>query len=460
MEISDAVCRVCMREDEKITRFDDTLIGMIQFCTTIEIVAHDKLPNGICDQCQADLHVAYRFRTICEQSNEKFWELLTQLENIEIEEDSIIPKDEKSDDEEVSEESMKEEISEECLKEEVLCMSENIEALGTKVESIVQNTQGAEENIKNEEVPSVSDNAETLRNKAKYVVENVQVTKRRGRPRKNIFTDPEKSNSVKVQKNFQCTECGRTFTKQKLLSRHEKSHNVAAKETKSGKKVRVRRVAVKSDDGQRPCKFCKETFPSRKELNDHMNQLHVNERPYLCSQCGIRFVRNDYLVIHLRRHKGEKPYTCRYCGKGFPRATDLTVHERYHTGEKSHLCTTCGKSFHRAYNLLVHMRVHTGERPYHCPHCEKKFAQGNDLKAHIRRHTGERFKCDQCSSSFIQGYHLTQHKRQAHGIIITSHIRRVEKFHPETVKVTLVPVGVETNTQQELKDEAVWEQSM
>lgn len=44
------------------------------------------------------------------------------------------------------------------------------------------------------------------------------------------------------------------------------------------------------------------------------------------------------------------------------------------------------------------------------------------------RHTGERFKCDLCSEGFIQGYHLTHHKRVVHGLDIKSHIRRVEKF--------------------------------
>lgn len=153
---------------------------------------------------------------------------------------------------------------------------------------------------------------------------------------------------------------------------------------------------------------------------ERFRKFRQNFRPFLCSECGLRFVRNDYLVIHMRRHKGEKPYKCKllslnfrrnwffsghsgkYCNKGFPRATDLTVHERYHTGEKTHLCTICGKGFQRAYNLLVHTRVHTGncehffeilsiyehnkkfsgERPYKCPHCIKSFAQGNDLKAH------------------------------------------------------------------------------
>ena len=56
------------------------------------------------------------------------------------------------------------------------------------------------------------------------------------------------------------------------------------------------------------------------------------------------------------------------------------------------------------------------------------FIDSNDLSAHIRRHTGERFKCDLCNEGFIQGYHLTHHKRTVHGLDVKSHIRRVEKF--------------------------------
>lgn len=118
------------------------------------------------------------------------------------------------------------------------------------------------------------------------------------------------------------------------------------------------------------CSICQKTFSSKKYLKTHMKVHNVekptvkkdpqNEKPFLCSECGLRFVRNDYLVIHMRRHLGVKPYKCKFCDKGFPRATDLTVHERYHTNEKTHLCNLCGKGFQRAYNLLVHMRVHTG----------------------------------------------------------------------------------------------------
>jgi hypothetical protein len=50
----------------------------------------------------------------------------------------------------------------------------------------------------------------------------------------------------------------------------------------------------------------------------------------------------------------------------------------------------------------------------------------NDLNSH---------RCDSSisnrfppSAGFIQGYHLTHHKRTVHGLDVKSHIRRVEKF--------------------------------
>lgn len=144
-----------------------------------------------------------------------------------------------------------------------------------------------------------------------------------------------------------CDICQKTFSSKKYLRTHMKSHN---SESKNGL----------------CCKYCGKDFLEKTELNDHLSKEHQNEKPYLCSgkilwssrlprrrqkclfsECGLRFVRNDYLVIHMRRHMGVKPYKCRFCEKGFPRATDLTVHERYHTNEKTHLCNLCGKGeFH------------------------------------------------------------------------------------------------------------------
>lgn len=74
----------------------------------------------------------------------------------------------------------------------------------------------------------------------------------------------------------------------------------------------------------------------------------------------------------------------------------------------------------------------------------------------ISRHTGERFKCEICLEGFIQGYHLTHHKRTVHGLDVKSHIRRVEKFvvnqSPQSSSASAFPQTLQTqdipNTEQ------------
>lgn len=162
-------------------------------------------------------------------------------------------------------------------------------------------------------------------------------------------------NSHAEPRPFTCTvpNCRKGFHREDFLKRHiESQHGENTKDTitceicsKSFKSKKYLKSHMKSHENPKPvtCKFCSDIFSSRNELNDHIAKQHQDEKPYLCSECGLRFVRNDYLVIHMRRHLGIKPYTCRFCGKGFPRATDLNVHERYHTNEKTHLCNLCGK---------------------------------------------------------------------------------------------------------------------
>jgi uncharacterized Zn-finger protein len=159
-------------------------------------------------------------------------------------------------------------------------------------------------------------------------------------------------------KPFQCEipDCKKGFVRQEHLKKHiEAKHSDGTKDKEiceicqksftTKKNLRTHLKSHSSGDGKGglACKYCSLEFTDKTELNDHLTREHQNEKPYLCSECGLRFVRNDYLVIHMRRHMGVKPYKCRFCEKGFPRATDLTVHERYHTNEKTHLCNLCGK---------------------------------------------------------------------------------------------------------------------
>ncbi|KAJ8958802.1 hypothetical protein NQ318_019560 [Aromia moschata] len=64
------------------------------------------------------------------------------------------------------------------------------------------------------------------------------------------------------------------------------------------------------------CTMCEETFPNKALLTEHIKFHKKNLKKFLCTECGRGFVRNDYLVQHMQRHRGEKPFKCQYCGKG------------------------------------------------------------------------------------------------------------------------------------------------
>jgi KRAB domain-containing zinc finger protein len=151
-------------------------------------------------------------------------------------------------------------------------------------------------------------------------------------------------------KPFQCeiAECKKGFLRQEHLKKHiEAKHSEGTKDKeicdicqKTFTSKKCLRTHMKSHSGEiakgLTCKYCNVEFGGKTELNEHMSKDHQNEKPYLCSgkcfesfagireikvrkyfsECGLRFVRNDYLVIHMRRHLGVKPYKCRFCEKG------------------------------------------------------------------------------------------------------------------------------------------------
>lgn len=89
------------------------------------------------------------------------------------------------------------------------------------------------------------------------------------------------TNKEPQPKNVFCDVCKKGFSTQKYLQIHMRMHT----------------------QKNWSCKYCNAEFDSKKDMHEHQKG-HNNERPYLCSECGLRFVRNDYLVIHMRRHKG------------------------------------------------------------------------------------------------------------------------------------------------------------
>ncbi|NXQ56394.1 ZNF16 protein, partial [Anthoscopus minutus] len=70
---------------------------------------------------------------------------------------------------------------------------------------------------------------------------------------------------------------------------------------------------------------CRKRFQSSSNLFQHQ-QIHTNERLFVCPNYENGFKYNWHLIRHQRVHTNERPQ----CGKSFTHRSNLTQHQRQH----------------------------------------------------------------------------------------------------------------------------------
>lgn len=169
-----------------------------------------------------------------------------------------------------------------------------------------------------------------------------------------------------------------------------------------------------------------------------------------CSYCGRQFKNNHHMICHVQSvHKKLRPYACQHCDKSFSTASSLISHTRYHLNERPFLCSTCGRRFilknqlnvhllrvhvpkydprHRRFpchiceyktgfqfKLEEHLKTHSDARNFRCNLCERMFKSAKSLRQHIHLHTGDkRHKCKYCGLKFAQSAGKRYHERNHH----------------------------------------------
>ncbi|XP_026483926.2 zinc finger protein 85-like [Vanessa tameamea] len=109
------------------------------------------------------------------------------------------------------------------------------------------------------------------------------------------------SPDLKVNDQFQCSDCRRVFVSQKGLTSHRRIHH----NTGSTEESETIEKGVM-------CVECRKICKDMTALTSHM-RLHSPERKYPCKFCDFRFSTPEKRKIHAELHTGDMKYVCFIC---------------------------------------------------------------------------------------------------------------------------------------------------
>ncbi|XP_039761241.1 zinc finger protein 431-like isoform X2 [Pararge aegeria] len=217
----------------------------------------------------------------------------------------------------------------------------------------------------------------------------------------------------KVMGEYECDICKKRMTTLDKLLGHKKYHELKHPTELAGRSFK-----------QHICKECGAGYKNPSQLKNHMTK-HSDIRDFYCVECDKGFKSSYALKQHLKIASPHVNYLelklqCEHCDKRFGIKRDLERHlNRVHLKRKPYQCDRCDKAYVSLWPLQEHKRfAHEGhKRPlkYPCPQCDKVFAQNSTLKSHILTHTGERpYMCTYCPASFSQSSVLRTHVKLVH----------------------------------------------
>ncbi|XP_068156417.1 zinc finger protein 771-like [Drosophila tropicalis] len=399
--INEDVCRICrsvnvanlvgiFEDRERMPmqweggKLEPVLADILNECADCMIKPKDALPQKICRSCISAARQTFQFKRMCEQSYQFFKQrlkvgnlreldlalsfLLDPLTGVKVEaseEESIVSKETRAEEQQNQEEDVVDEI----LEEKEAIEDEYKEPEKKKPSDEPEKKKPSDE-IKDNSIPE--DKVKTRSARAKSASSLQQ-----------LATD-----------TFHCPHCTKTFEQKSYLRKHMKRH---------------------TDEKSFICPTCDKSFFFKTHLVTHM-RVHTGERKFKCQDCSLSFAHNYHLKDHQKIHTGIKPFQCPHCPRTFTQRSNLKLHINLHTDKGKYKCPDCSKSFSMKCALTKHLPVHADEKPFKCCYCPKSYTKRNSLKRHERDHTGELYRCTLCPHVFKELYKLRRHSKNVHSV--------------------------------------------
>ncbi|CAK1587587.1 unnamed protein product [Parnassius mnemosyne] len=180
--------------------------------------------------------------------------------------------------------------------------------------------------------------------------------------------------------NFACPICGEVYRYFAMLLKH---------------------VSVTHTDNKNVCSYCGKCFRSHPNLRAHVSRRH-RAAAFRCEHCNSEFISNNHLRTHLGKAHGTKVVQCLECKERFTSRYFMQRH-LINSHQSGHKCSYCGKLFIRNSFMVNHIRrTHFKEKNVECSLCRERFFDAQRLKMHMVKHYGERnFHCDVCGKKFL-----------------------------------------------------------
>lgn len=158
-----------------------------------------------------------------------------------------------------------------------------------------------------------------------------------------------KGREILTKTVYSCTICNKTFKHVHNLKTHMKTHLTGHQ--------------------QYDCNYCPppgRSFTQKRYLKAHIKQVHPHltapgspQRVFQCphTQCRKILTTKRNLDDHIKNvHNADRRFKCDECNKTFRYKCDLQRHQREHNGTMFGPCTNCGRYFNHKGNFKRHMR--------------------------------------------------------------------------------------------------------
>lgn len=166
------------------------------------------------------------------------------------------------------------------------------------------------------------------------------------------------------------------------------------------------------------CSGCRQTFRTKKGLDNHFEKCHgPDKQSFLCSQCGRSFSEQKVLDRHQITHdlppQLRRNHKCSECDKTFISADGRNQHHaKYHAQVELFFCDVCSKGFYNRRSLQSHQDTHL-LRSVPCDLCSKTYKSRSNMQKHRKTHfllaQSSLLVCDICHKQFRSKNQLTQH---------------------------------------------------